>query len=318
MMPSLLLARRRCIRCVVALRILRKNSLLILLNIQAKAGHLEAISRRQTRELEQKTQELGLCQQQVAELTDDSKSKGDEVNHWKSEAGLLAADLKASITEQIDLHAQLNRVKTAYHESATNVEELQHALNTHANTESSSSSSAAQIASGASRQPSSPSAAQASKWMYERTASGKAGDTRVRSLFAREHYAQMDAAMEAKDRELAAAHAEIAMLKRALQGKGKASSLTSSSATKKTPMRNQSKPIVKAGKENAAPRTPSKSTLCVPVSVSPLRRAVATMHMPSSPEEFPQPPPTPSSPTSRIPRSSIHTLTRPPLARLPR
>ena len=57
--------------------------------------------------------------------------------------------------------------------------------------------------------------------MYERTASGKAGDTRVRSLFAREHYAQMDAAMEAKDRELAAAHAEIAMLKKALQGTGK-------------------------------------------------------------------------------------------------
>ena len=155
--------------------------------------------------------------------------------------------------------------------------------------------------------------------MYERTASGKAGDTRVRSLFAREHYAQMDAAMEAKDRELAAAHAEIAMLKKALQGKGKTSSSAPSPATKKTPIRNQSKPAsVKAGKENAAPRTPSKSTLYVPVSVSPLRRAVATMHMPSSPEELPQPSTTPSSPTSRIPRSSIPTLTRPPLARLPR
>ena len=208
---------------------------------------------------------------------------------------------------------------TAYYGSAAKVEELQHALN--AATESSLSSSAAQVASGASRQPSSPSAAQASERMYERTASGKAGDTRVRSLFAREHYAQMDAAMEAKDRELAAAHAEIAMLKRALQGtgKGKISSSAPSPATKKTPIRNQSKPAsVKAGKENAAPRTPSKSTLYVPVSVSPLRRAVATMHMPSSPEEIPQPSTAPASPTSRIPRSSIPTLTRPPLARLPR
>ena len=207
---------------------------------------------------------------------------------------------------------------TAYYGSAAKVEELQHALN--AATESSSSSSAAQVASGASRQPSSPSAAQASNGMYERTASGKAGDTRVRSLFAREHHAQMDAAMAAKDRELAAAHAEIAMLKKALQGKGKTSSSAPSPATKKTPARNLSKAAsTKAGKENAAPRTPSKSTtLYVPVSVSPLRRAVATMHMPSSPEEFPQPPPTPASPTSRIPRSSIPTLTRPPLARLPR
>ena len=207
---------------------------------------METISRRQTRELEQKTQELELCQQQVAELTDDSKSKGDEVKHWKSEAGLLAADLKASNTERIDLHAQLNRVKTAYYESAAKVEELQHALNTE------SSSSAAQVASGASRQPSSPSAAQASERMYERTASGKAGDTRVRSLFAREHYAQMDAAMEAKDRELAAAHAEIAMLKKALQGKGtgKTPSSAVSLTTKKTPIRNQSKAAAKAGKEN--------------------------------------------------------------------
>ena len=206
---------------------------------------------------------------------------------------------------------------TAYYGSAAKVEELQHALK--ATTESSSSSSTAQVASGASRQPSSPSAAQASERMYERTASGKAGDTRVRSLFAREHYAQMDAAMEAKDRELAAAHAEIATLKKALQGKGKTFSSTPSPATKKTPIRNQSKAAsTKAGKENAAPRTPSKSTLYVPVSVSPLRRAVATMHMPSSPEEFPQPPPTPSSPISRIPRASIPTLARPPLARLPR
>ena len=126
--------------------------------------------------------------------------------------------------------------------------------------------------------------------------------------------------MEAKDRELAAAHEEIAMLKRALQGKGKgkASSSAVSPATKKTPIRNQSKAAVKAGKENVALRTPSKSTLYVSVSVSPLRRAVATMHMPSSPEEIPQPSTTPASPTSRIPRSSIPTLTRPPLARLPR
>ena len=282
---------------------------------QAKADRLESTSERKTQEIEQKTQELKSCQEQITELTHDSESKGYEAKHWKNEAGLLAADLKASTTEQIDLHAELNRVKTAYYESAAKVEELQHALN--ATTES--SSSAAQVASGASRQPSSPSAAQASERMYERTASGKAGDTRVRSLFAREHYAQMDAAMEAKDRELAAAHAEIAMLKKALQGKGKTSSLTPSQATKKTPVRNQSKPIVKAGKENTAPRTPSKSTtLYVPVSVSPLRRAVATMHMPSSPEEFPQPSTTPSSLTSRIPRSSIPTLTRPPLARLPR
>ena len=280
---------------------------------QAKADRLESTSERKTQEIERKTQEVKSCQEQITELTHDSKTTSYEAKHWKNEAGLLAADLKASTTEQVDLHAQLNRVKTAYYGSAAKVEELQHALN--ATTES--SSSAAQVGSGASRQPSSPSAAQASEGMYERTASGKAGDTRVRLLFAREHYAQMDAAMEAKDRELAAAHAEIAMLKKALQGKGKASSSASSPATKKTPIRNQSKPIVKAGKENAAPRTPSKSTLYVPVSVSPLRRAVATMHMPSSPEEFPQPPPTPSSPISRIPRSSIPTLTRPPLARLP-
>ena len=287
---------------------------------QAKADRLESTSERKTQEIEQKTQELKSCQEHITKLTHDSKSTSYEAKHWKKEAGLLAADLKASTTEQIDLHAQLNRVKTAYYESAAKVEELQHALNTE------SSSSVAQVASGASRQPSSPSAAQASNGMYERTASGKAGDTRVRSLFAREHYAQMDAAMEAKDRELAAAHEEIAMLKRALQGtgtgKGKVSSSAPSPATKKTPIRNQSKAAsTKAGKENAAPRTPSKSTtLFVPVSVSPLRRAVATMHMPSSPEEIPQSPPTstPSSPTSRIPRSSTPTLTRPPLARLPR
>ena len=121
----------------------------------------------------------------------------------------------------------------------------------------------------------------------------------MRSLFAREHYTQMDAAMEAKDRELAAAREEIAMLKKALQGKGKTSAVTST--IKKTPTQVRTK----ANKENAAPRTPSKSVHC-PVSVSPLRKAVAVMNMP---QELPQP----STSPSRIP-----TLARPPRARLPR
>ena len=186
MMPSSLLARPRCIRCVVVLCILQEDSLLILYNIQAKAGHLEAISRRHTRELKQKTQELESCHEQLAELTHGSKSKGDEAKHyeakhWKNEAGLIAANLKASNTERINLHAELNRVKTAYYESAAKVEELQCALNAHVNTECSSSSSAAQVASGASRQPSSPSAAQASTRMYERTASGDRKSTRLNS-----------------------------------------------------------------------------------------------------------------------------------------
>ncbi|RPD60721.1 hypothetical protein L227DRAFT_610827 [Lentinus tigrinus ALCF2SS1-6] len=276
---------------------------------KAKTERLEITTERQTRELEQKTQELKSCHEQLTELKHNTEDAA-EASHWKYMAEALASDLKTSTTERIDLLAQLNRVKTAYHESHAEVEELQHALNA-----TKESPSAAQTASGASlSQPSSPSAAQTSDRMDEQTASGKACDTRVRSLFAREHYAQMDAAMEAKERELAAAHKEIAMLKKALQGKGKTSAPTS--ATKKavtqarTPTRTKSA-NVKADKENVVPRTPPSKSVLSSVSVSPLRRAVATLNMPSSPQ------PSTSPSTSRIPRSSIPTLTRPPLARLP-
>ncbi|RPD60701.1 hypothetical protein L227DRAFT_610809 [Lentinus tigrinus ALCF2SS1-6] len=275
---------------------------------KAKTERLEITTERQTRELEQKTQELKSCHEQLTELKHHTEDAA-EGSHWKYVAETLASDLKTSTTERIDLIAQLNRVTAAYHESHAEVEELQHALKA-----TKECPSAAQTASGASpSQPSSPSAAQTSNRMDEQTASGKACDTRVRSLFAREHYARMDAAMEAKERELAAAHEEIAMLKKALQGKGKTSAPTS--ATKKavtqarTPTRTKSA-NVKADKENAVPRTPSKSMFS-PVSVSPLRRAVATLNMPSSPQLSTSPS------TCRIPRSSIPTLTRPPLARLP-
>ncbi|RPD63346.1 hypothetical protein L227DRAFT_651004 [Lentinus tigrinus ALCF2SS1-6] len=273
---------------------------------KAKTERLEITTERQTRELEQKTQELKSCQEQLTELKHTA-----EASHWKYVADTLASDLKASTTERIELLAQLSRVKAAYHESHAEVEELQHALSA-----TKESRSAAQNASGAS-QPSSPSAAQTSNRMDEQTASGKACDTRVRSLFAREHYAQMDAAMEAKERELAAAHGEIALLKKALQGKGKTSASALTSATKKaqTPTRTKSA-NVKADKENTVPRTPSKAVLSS-VPVSPLRRAVATLNMANMPSPLPQPSASPST-TSRIPRSSIPTLTRPPLARLPR
>ncbi|RPD56803.1 hypothetical protein L226DRAFT_574152 [Lentinus tigrinus ALCF2SS1-7] len=278
---------------------------------KAKTERLEITTERQTRELEQKIQELKSCHEQLTELKHSTEDAA-EANYWKNMAETLASDLKGSTTERIELLAQLNRVKTAYHESHTEVEELQHALKA-----AKECTSAAQSASGAS-QPSSPSAAQTSDRMYEQTASGKACDTRVRSLFAREHYAQMDAAMEAKEQELAAAHEEIALLKRALQGKGKGKSKTSAptSATKKARMPTRTQPIkLNADKENAVPRTPSKSMLSS-VSVSPLRRAFATLNMSSSPSPLPQPSNSPST-TSRIPRSSIPTLTRPPLARLP-
>ncbi|RPD77114.1 hypothetical protein L226DRAFT_569316 [Lentinus tigrinus ALCF2SS1-7] len=277
---------------------------------KAKTERLEITTERQTRELEQKTQELKSCHEQLTELKHHTQDAA-EASHWKYVAETLASDLKTSTTECIDLIAQLNRVTAAYHESHAEVEELQYALN--ATTQESPSS--AQTASGAS-QPPSPSAAQTSNRMDEQTASGKACDTRVRSLFAREHYAQMDAAMEVKERELAAAHEEIAMLKKALQSKGKTSAPTS--ATKKaltqarTPTRTKSA-NVKADKENVVPHTPPSNSMFSPVSVSPLRRAVATLNMPSSPQHSTSP-----STTSRIPRSSIPTLTRPPLARLPR
>ncbi|RPD77212.1 hypothetical protein L226DRAFT_559297 [Lentinus tigrinus ALCF2SS1-7] len=277
---------------------------------KAKTERLEVTTERQTRELEQKTQELKSCYEQLTEIKHNTEEAA-EASHWKYVAETLASDLKASTTERIDLLAQLNRVKTAYHESHAEVEELQHALKA-----TKESLSTAQAASGAS-QPPSPSAAQASNRMDEQTASGKAYDTRVRSLFAREHYAQMDAAMEAKERELAAAHGEIALLKKALQGKGKtsASALTSTTKKAQTPTRTKSA-NVKGNKENTVPRTPSKAVLSS-VPVSPLRRAVATFNMANMPSPLPQPSASPST-TSRIPRSSIPTLTRPPLARLPR
>ncbi|RPD60712.1 hypothetical protein L227DRAFT_563215 [Lentinus tigrinus ALCF2SS1-6] len=140
---------------------------------KAKTERLEITTERQTRELEQKTQELKSCHEQLTELKHNTEDAA-EASHWKYVADTLASDLKTSTTERIDLLAQLNRVKTAYHESHAEVEELQHALQA-----AKESPSAAQTASGASpSQPSSPSAAQTSDRMDEQTASGKACDTR--------------------------------------------------------------------------------------------------------------------------------------------
>ncbi|KAI0717677.1 hypothetical protein C8T65DRAFT_737731 [Cerioporus squamosus] len=138
---------------------------------------------------------------------------------------------------------------------------------------------------------------------------GKARRPRVRSPFAREHYAQLDATREAKDRKLVAARKEIAMLKKALRVE-----TSPALATKRIPVQGQTETSTKAGKENVVPRTPSKPTSSSS-SVSPLRKAVTSS--PSSSSRLPLPSTSPKV-SSEVPRSSIPVIARPPLARLPR
>ncbi|KAI0712753.1 hypothetical protein C8T65DRAFT_739324 [Cerioporus squamosus] len=239
---------------------------------EVMAECLEATAGMPTWELEQKDKMLEARNEQIAELL-----TYDSASHWEQKAAVLAAKMKTAARKD---------------ERKATVESL----------------STAQATSGAC-QTSSPSAAQPSP--EELTAAGKARDTRVRSPLAREHYAQKDVVMEAKE-TLAATQEKIAALKKALQAQPSPDpKIKHQAAISTLPIR------VKAAKENIAPSSPSQPTSSSSAA-SPLPRVVSSS--PSSSSRLPRLSTSVKMTSQILPRSSIPSIIRPlpALTRLPR